>query len=200
MAVLKKKTPTTLPKFQTRSASEIKAVPKPITLPKKGAPTHAKEKPKEPEEKPASQSRPRKKTSKSAVSTGERTKDRELGRIAEAKESKRLQDTLTEVEGQMTRLAMLDLSFTAKHEKWKELNKTAPEHEYITLLVPGALPKELMREYPPKGHKSPSKEALWCCYCSEWMKFRTFSYTGYERCIGCGMSTKDFHIVRANQL
>lgn len=95
---------------------------------------------------------------------------------------------------------MLALSFTAKHDLWRELNKKAPEYDFVTLLKPSYLPKEIRREFPPAAAKSPSREALWCPYCSEWMKFRTFSYTGYEMCIGCGMSTKDFYVVRANKL
>jgi hypothetical protein len=109
-------------------------------------------------------------------------------------------EEIKEYEGQLDYLAMLELSFTAKHELWRNLNKTASEGEFITLLKPSLLPKEIRKDFPPAKAVPPSKEALWCVYCGEWMKFRTFSYNGYEMCVGCAMSTKDFYIARANKL
>lgn len=101
-------------------------------------------------------------------------------------------------DGQVSLIELHELSFSGRHELWKTLNKGAREDEFVTLLYPHLLPKGIRKELPPAV--KPNKEALWCSYCEEWMKFRSFSYTGYDCCIGCGISTKDFHIVRANKL
>lgn len=43
-----------------------------------------------------------------------------------------------------------------------------------------------------------NKDLIWCCYCGSWRTTR--HYKGYDRCIACGISTKDFDIKRDNHL
>ena len=44
--------------------------------------------------------------------------------------------------------------------------------------------------------KKNSKDLIWCCYCGSWRITRY--YKGYDRCIACGISTKDFDMRKAN--
>lgn len=46
--------------------------------------------------------------------------------------------------------------------------------------------------------KKLDKDLIWCCYCGSWRPIR--HYKGYDRCIACGISTKDFDIRRDNHL
>lgn len=110
------------------------------------------------------------------------------------------EEVIPEHEDQVSHRAMLELSFTARHDLWKQINKDAPPEQFITLIRVVELPKAVKKEFPPAANTKPHKEALWCPYCGEWMKFRTFSYTGYECCTGCGISTRDFHTASANKL
>jgi len=208
--VLKKKvptTPTTSPVPKAPSAGKPTALPKktpapnkelpkkeePKNEPKTKKPKQPKEQPKPKQQEPPRESRESKEAPKPVVSSGEPAQTRKH-RFAVSREE------LPEYDEQLTHLDMLDLSFTAKHDLWKKLNKNAPYYEFVTLLKPWALPKDVRREFPPSAAVKPSKEALWCPYCAEWMKFRTFSYTGYDLCIGCSISTRDFHVSRANKL
>jgi len=112
---------------------------------------------------------------------------------------KKFTDPFTEKDGQLTRLEMLKLSLTARMELWKKLNEDAPYNDFVTILQSDALPKGVIQQKPP-GAKPPTKDALWCPYCGDWQKFRLFSYTGYNKCTGCGISDRDYHTRMENNL
>ncbi|MBF7097597.1 hypothetical protein [Alkalibacter mobilis] len=44
------------------------------------------------------------------------------------------------------------------------------------------------------------KHTLFCVYCNEVRVFKKDKYLGVYRCLGCGISTKDFYIRRVNRI
>jgi hypothetical protein len=107
-------------------------------------------------------------------------------------------------EEQVSVFQMRELSYKAKQDLFKRLNKGASEDRFITLLKPSVLPKKLqMRLDEAKLRnlveaKPSNKEALYCGYCVDWQPFHYHAWTGYRKCCGCSMSTKDFYIAVDN--
>lgn len=191
MTVLKKRTPMTLP---TQSAGKpAPKLPKPATkqtdeAPKKlGVKTNAeaKTKPEKPGENGKSAEAPKptvsKRTAKPAASGEPR--------------SPYPPERVPEDDRQVTLLTMRDMSFAQKHELWRQVQTL---DEFVTILKPDEVPRKMVREDP--AGVAPTKDALWCCYCTEWQPFRLCKYTGYKKCVCCGISTKDFYNCTANKL
>lgn len=186
MTVLKKRVPT----LPAPNAGKPKLTP-PKTLPK-GEDKNAHEPKKEEPKKDPVPSSPVGKSTKASkpVISGERPTESRKPRSAYSREE------IPEYEGQVTMLTMRGMTFAARHDLWKQLNTHT--EDFVTLLKPSELPRKVQREDRPGT--APNKEALFCPYCSEWMKFRVYSYSGYTKCTGCGISTRDFYTCAANNL
>jgi outer membrane biosynthesis protein TonB len=112
----------------------------------------------------------------------------------------------TETKGQINYEDMIALSVTKRHTLWKKLNASAHENQFFPILTKDArrqlkpisfdeaVARELIKE------KKPVKDALYCPYCVSWSRFRQFSYTGYHKCTGCGISTEDYYVKLANHM
>lgn len=74
------------------------------------------------------------------------------------------------------------------NEKFVPLRKELPKKEYMR--KDEAIIRKLI------GDKPKVKNALvyYCCYCVDWQVFHSHSWTGYNKCISCGMTTKDMYI------
>lgn len=108
-------------------------------------------------------------------------------------------------EEQLTAERMRELSVSAKKELFKKLNKKSLESQFITMLKPSEIPKKnYMRLKEAQIRKiigdRPTKDALYCAYCIDWQPFQLHAWTGYKKCCGCGISTKDFHVACDNGL
>lgn len=109
-------------------------------------------------------------------------------------------DTPEEATGQLTMIQLHSMTIMDRHTLWNRLNQGAfGTSKFVTLLRATHLPKRVAREDAPSGGK-PGKDVMWCCYCGDWTLFKTFSYVGSDRCIGCGISTKDYYNRSANGL
>lgn len=182
MAVLKKKTPlSTLPSTEKPSVS--KALPK-------GEEINAKEEaPKKPEV-----IRPEPKAEKPAIPAGG-AHNQARPRFTYTRED------LPELPEQMTRFDMLAMPIEARLKLWMTMNTEYSGERFVTLLRPSELPRKVLMEDIPGGAKEKaSRGAYFCAYCGDWMPFKSYGYTGYTKCIGCGISTKDFYTCGANNL
>lgn len=115
-------------------------------------------------------------------------------------------EDIPKVEGQLNYAQLKELSYTARVELFRNLNKGSTE-KFIQLIKREELPKKLVMrklEAEERGvlDKKPSRDAkvYYCPYCVDYMKFIAHSFTGYDRCCGCGMTTKDFYISADNEL
>jgi hypothetical protein len=95
-----------------------------------------------------------------------------------------------------------EMNIAERHALWQRLN-THRVDLFVPLLRKDAYSRKVVQEAP----SSTSKPAyvhrgavLWCCYCADWMVFENFTYVGSDKCIGCGISTKDFYNRGANKL
>lgn len=86
------------------------------------------------------------------------------------------------------------------------MNAQAKGYEFFTLRTPEDLPKKMvmrlneavMREIVPA--KAPAKGALYCPYCVAWQPYKLHSWSGYNKCCGCGVGTLDFYTRADNKL
>lgn len=108
-------------------------------------------------------------------------------------------------EGQLNAEQFRKMSFDEKIKLWKKLNQGRPSDSFITVVRRNELPKNVVLRkdealardvIPEKGPKG----ALYCPYCVTWSKFQYFPYTGYDKCIGCGISTRDWYVVADNSI
>lgn len=114
--------------------------------------------------------------------------------------------TSTETEGQVNYEDLTKLPVTRKDELWKQLNAEAGETHFFPLLtkearrqlrvmrLAEAVTRELVKE------TKATKSSLYCPYCVSWSKFRQSPYTGYHKCVGCGISTEDYYVKLDNHL
>lgn len=89
---------------------------------------------------------------------------------------------------------------------WELLNKVKSD-DFIQLIRRDQLPKQLVLrklEANVRGilaaSKPPGKHIYYCPYCTDYMQFKYHAYTGYHKCIGCSISTRDFYVSADNQL
>lgn len=191
MAVLKRKAPSTLPGPPSAGKPEIKT---PKSIPK-GEKKNAHEPKKEESKKDTIPPRPVRESTQASepVTTDERQDNDAEFRPAYTRESN------PEASGQMTRLELLATPLAERLERWKRLNQDTSR--FTTLLKPHELPKKVTTERIPGGAKNPTmKGVYWCPFCGDWQPFKVFSYTGYTKCCGCGISARDFYTCMANNL
>lgn len=102
-------------------------------------------------------------------------------------------------EGQTTIEALTKLEYNQLYPLWKRLNKGTAAHVFLTLRKREDLPKTRYMRKSEALHRGtvsktpPERGALYCPYCMTYMPFHNDNYTGYTRCCGCGISTKDYH-------
>lgn len=111
----------------------------------------------------------------------------------------RFREGQDEAEGQVTMLALHNMSLTEKHSLWKKMNQRYDSTSFVPLLRRSDMPKRIAKEYPPEGRPA-IPGAMWCCYCGDWTIYESFVYVGSDRCIGCSISTKDYYNRSANKL
>ena len=126
--------------------------------------------------------------------------DREVPKSEEYRQPPAV-DEPPRADGQITMLKLRALPLEERHALWRRLNKQVGDDTlFITVLMPEELPKQMQREHPPQGKRPVGKNVYWCCYCADWSVFEHFSYLGSHKCIGCGISTKDYYVRGANGL
>jgi hypothetical protein len=108
-------------------------------------------------------------------------------------------DEHDEAEGQVNLIQLHKLDVMARHALWKKLNRGTKDNQFVTVLSRESLPKKVARE-EPAGKAPAVRNVLWCCYCGDWNVFEHFAYVGSQKCVGCGISTKDYHNRSANNL
>lgn len=103
--------------------------------------------------------------------------------------------------------AMKAMSIEDRHKLFRELNKDTASEIFMT--VRKELPKQLvMRKdeailrglIKPEAPRVKSLKVYYCGYCVDYMPFTSHSFTGYTKCCGCSISTRDFYIRADNQL
>lgn len=106
---------------------------------------------------------------------------------------------------QITYNQLRELTHPERLKLWEDLNKLKSD-DFIQLVRRDQLPKALvLRMLEAKEHKliaakPPGKTIYYCPYCTDYMQFKHHTYTGYNKCIGCGISTRDFYVSADNQL
>lgn len=109
--------------------------------------------------------------------------------------------TTTNQQGRISVEAMRQMSIEDRHKLFKSLNVN-PE---VFVPIRKELPKKMeMRKdeailrgiIPEKAPKVPKwiDYVGYCCYCVDWQPFHQHSWSGYKKCCGCGITTKDFYI------
>lgn len=105
--------------------------------------------------------------------------------------------------------AMREMSFEDRYKLYKLLN-TNPEvftpivrksdlpRTGVSMRKDEALLRKLISERPPKAPKM--GEVHYCPYCVDWQLFVPFTWTGYTKCCGCSMSTRDWYVSADNKL
>lgn len=74
-------------------------------------------------------------------------------------------------------------------ERFVPIRSELPKKDYIR--KDEAILREIIGPKPPKVK---SATVYYCCYCVDWQVFHSHSFTGYNKCTGCGMTTKDMYI------
>lgn len=107
-----------------------------------------------------------------------------------------------EYPGQVSMKVFNDMTMTAQNQLWSELQKLAPEFDYIAVVLPSERSNKLekrLKDAQAEGTAGkPFAGQLWCPYCASWRTFR--NHNGYDRCIACSMSTMDFYTRSDNHL
>lgn len=203
-STLKKRTPLVKPVETIESIS--KELPKPMQRPlppKKTAPTAPKEvktvepKKEAPVKRQANPSKEAQEPAPPATSDSEGSEPRLTYQKPEGAK--------TPV-GQMTLSQLKTMEYNAQKALFKTLNTGVPVEEFVTLRRKDDLPKGMVMRLAEAqqrkivGNKRPAKDAYYCPYCVNYMPFHAHSFTGYDKCTGCGISTMDFYTRADNNL
>jgi hypothetical protein len=95
--------------------------------------------------------------------------------------------------------AMKAMSLEERYKLWKTINKDPERFVGIRRELPKkmemrkdeALLRKLIAEKAPK-HKT--GDVYYCPYCVDWQVFHYHSWTGYKKCTGCGITSRDFYV------
>lgn len=103
--------------------------------------------------------------------------------------------------GQLSARQAADASLPHLADLWRTINKGFDHTSFVTVVRRGELPKRMTKEHPA-GDRPVIKGKMvgWCCYCGTWRVYEAFTYIGSQRCICCGISTKDYYNRSANNL
>lgn len=95
--------------------------------------------------------------------------------------------------------AMREMSLEARLKLWKSLNRN-PE---VFVGIRKELPKKMeMRKdeallrniIPSAAPKLKNAPVHYCPYCVDYQVFHYHNWTGYNKCTGCGITSKDFYV------
>lgn len=103
--------------------------------------------------------------------------------------------------------AMRTLTLPERYRLWKKLNEGAETFTPLRKELPKQLAMRLneavMRGIVPKvppSERPKGTVTYYCPYCIDWSVFHTHAWSGYEKCIGCSITVKDFYVQADNDL
>lgn len=101
---------------------------------------------------------------------------------------------------------MREMTMEERYKLFKSLNKNPETFVPIRKELPKKIEMRLeeakirgiVQSKAPKAPKG--TDVYYCPYCSDWNIFHYHNWTGYKKCCGCNISTKDFYTSADNGL